>query len=51
MDINVILEENEKLKQRISELEEKLKNYTNPLANKAFYEKIKKKLLKKAVNV
>jgi cell division septum initiation protein DivIVA len=46
MDINAILEENEKLKQRISELEEKLNNYTNPPAHKVFYEKIKKKLLR-----
>ena len=48
MDINMVLEENEKLKQRISELEEKLKNYTNPLAHKAFYEKNKEKIIKES---
>jgi hypothetical protein len=29
MDINVILEENERLKHLVSELQERLKNYTN----------------------
>jgi hypothetical protein len=48
MDINVVLEENEKLKQRISELEERLKNYSNPPAHKAFYEKNKDKIIKES---
>ena len=48
MDINEVLEENEKLKERISELEEKLKNYSNPPAHKAFYEKNKEKIIKES---
>lgn len=48
MDINMVLEENEKLKQRISELEERLNNYTNPPAHKAFYEKNKEKIIKES---
>jgi len=46
MDINAVLEENKILKQRVSELEEKLKKYTNPLAHQAFYEKNKEKIIK-----
>lgn len=38
MDINAVLEENERLKERINELEERLKNYTNPERNKKYYE-------------
>lgn len=45
MDINTILEENEKLKQRVSELEERLKNYTNPESCQKFYEKNKEKII------
>ena len=45
MDINMVLEENERLKQRITELEDKLKNYSNPSAHKAFYEKNKEKII------
>jgi cell division septum initiation protein DivIVA len=48
MDINVVLEENKKLKQRISELEERLKNYSNPPAHKEFYEKNKEKIIKES---
>jgi len=48
MDINSVLEENERLKQRISELEERLKNYSNPPAHKAFYEKNKEKIIKES---
>lgn len=48
MDINAILEENERLKQRVSELEERLKNYTNPPAHQAFYEKNKEKIIKES---
>jgi cell division septum initiation protein DivIVA len=48
MDINTVLEENERLKQRVSELEERLKNYTNPPAHQAFYEKNKEKIIKES---
>ena len=48
MDINMVLEENEPLKQRITELEDKLKNYSNPSAHKAFYEKNKEKIIKES---
>jgi cell division septum initiation protein DivIVA len=48
MDINMVLEENERLKQRISELEDKLKNYSNPPAHQAFYEKNKEKIIKES---
>ena len=48
MDINTVLEENERLKQRVSELEERLKNYTNPSAHQAFYEKNKEKIIKES---
>lgn len=46
MDINILLEENEQLKQRVSELEEKLKSYTNPESCQKFYEKNKEKIIK-----
>ena len=45
IDINMVLEENEKLKQRVSELEEKLKLYTNPDRNKKYYENNKDKFI------
>ncbi len=48
MDIEAILEENKQLKQRVSELEEKLKKYTNPEAHKVFYEKNKEKIIKES---
>ena len=48
MDIEAILEENKGLKQRITELEDKLKNYSNPSAHKAFYEKNKEKIIKES---
>ena len=48
MDIQAVLEENKQLKERIIELEEKLKKYTNPAAHKAFYEKNKEKIIKKS---
>ena len=48
MDNEAILEENKQLKQRIFELEEKLKKYTNPNAHKAFYEKNKEKIIKES---
>jgi len=39
LDINKIKEENEALKIRINELEEKLKGYTNNHRHKKYYEK------------
>ena len=45
MDIEAILEENKKLKQRVIELEEKLKLYTNPERNKKYYENNKDKFI------
>jgi cell division septum initiation protein DivIVA len=45
MDIEAILEENKQLKQKVVELEEKLKNYTNPQSCKNFYEKNKEKII------
>lgn len=45
MDINIVLEENKQLKQRVNELEEKLKNYTNPNRNKKYYENNKDKFI------
>ena len=50
MDIEAILEENEQLKQRVSELEEKLKSYTNPERNKKYYEKNSDIVKEKAKN-
>jgi cell division septum initiation protein DivIVA len=48
MDIETILEENKQLKQRINELEEKLKIYTNPESCQKFYEKNKEKIIQKS---
>ncbi len=45
MDISDILKENDMLKQRIVELEEKLKKYTNPESCQKFYEKNKEKII------
>ena len=45
MDIEAILKENEMLKQKVVELEEKLKKYTNPQSCKNFYEKNKEKII------
>ena len=45
MNIEAIIEENVCLKQRVSELEEKLKSYTNPERCQKFYEKNKKKII------
>ncbi len=46
MDIEAVLEENKQLKERIFELEEKLKKYTNPNRNKKYYENNKDKFIK-----
>jgi cell division septum initiation protein DivIVA len=48
IDINIILQENEILKQKNKELEEKLKNYTAPKRSKIFYENHKEELKKKS---
>ena len=45
MDINAILEENEKLKQLVEELQDKLCKYTNPERNKKYYENNKDKFI------
>lgn len=39
--------ENEELKQRVAELEEKLKKYTAPARSKTYYENHKEELLEK----
>jgi cell division septum initiation protein DivIVA len=49
MDINAVLEENKLLKQRVNELEEKLKSYTNPERNKKYYENNKDKFIEKRI--
>jgi len=45
MEINTVLEENEKLKNLVEELQEKLKKYTNPESCQKFYEKNKEKII------
>ena len=42
--------ENEKLKNRINELEEHLKKYTAPQRNKKFYENHKEEIIKKVMD-
>jgi cell division septum initiation protein DivIVA len=46
MDINIVLEENKKLKLLVEELQEKLNKYTNPESCQKFYEKNKEKIIK-----
>jgi len=48
MDIEAILEENERLKVLVEELQDKLKKYTNPNAHQVFYEKNKEKIIKES---
>lgn len=45
MDINMVLEENERLKKLVEELQEKLSKYTNPERNKKYYENNKDKFI------
>lgn len=45
MDINSVLEENERLKKLVEELQEKLSKYTNPERNKKYYENNKDKFI------
>ncbi len=44
-EINLLTKENEALKNKISELEEKLKKYTAPARSKLYYENHKDELL------
>jgi len=44
-EINLLTKENEALKNKISELEEKLKKYTAPARSKVYYENHKDELL------
>ena len=48
MDIEAIIKENQELKSLVSELQEKLKKYTNPPAHQVFYEKNKEKIIKES---
>jgi hypothetical protein len=45
-----LIEENKLLKQKISELEEKLKKYTNSEGHKRYYEKNKQKVIEDSAN-
>ena len=45
MDIQEIIKENQKLKDLVTELQEKLKKYTNPDRNKKYYENNKEKFI------
>jgi hypothetical protein len=47
MKIENLEKENEELKQRVAELEEKLKKYTAPARSKTYYENHKEELLEK----
>jgi len=46
-EIEVIKKENEELKNKVLELEEKLKKYTSPARSKTYYENHKEELLDK----
>ena len=50
MEIQEIIEENISLKKLVEELQEKLKQYTNPQCHKAFYEKNKKNIIENSNN-
>jgi hypothetical protein len=45
MDIEAIIKENQELKVLVSELQEKLKKYSNPESCQKFYEKNKEKII------
>jgi cell division septum initiation protein DivIVA len=47
MKIENLEKENEELKQRVAELEEKLKKYTAPARSKTYYENHKEELIQK----
>ena len=44
MDIDIIQQENNELKEKVKDLEEKLKKYTNGDNHKRYYEKNKDKI-------
>jgi hypothetical protein len=46
-EIDCLKQENDELKKKVSELEAKLKKYTAPTRNKAYYENHKEELLEK----
>ena len=46
-EINILKKENEELKNKVIELEEKLKKYTAPSRSKIYYENHKEELLEK----
>jgi hypothetical protein len=46
-EVQLLKKENEKLKNKVIELEEKLKKYTAPSRSKTFYENHKEELLEK----
>ena len=52
MDNNIdeIINENETLKQRVNELEERLKKYTSGKNHKKYYEKNKEKVMENGAN-
>jgi hypothetical protein len=45
MDIETIIKENQELKALVSELQDKLKRYSNPESCQKFYEKNKEKII------
>jgi myo-inositol-1-phosphate synthase len=50
MEMQKIIEENVSLKKLVEELQEKLKQYTNPKCHKEFYEKNKKNIIENSNN-
>ena len=46
-EVQILKKENEELKNKVIELEEKLKKYTAPARSKTFYENHKEELLEK----
>ena len=48
MDIESVIAENLELKKRVSELEERLKKYTNSEGHRRYYEKNKERIIKNA---
>ena len=49
-EINIIKNENNELKQQITELEKRLKKYTNGDNHKRYYEKNKEKIMETGAN-
>jgi hypothetical protein len=50
MNIEELIQENTFLKERVNELEEKLKKYTNSEGHKRYYEKNKQKVIEDSAN-